>query len=209
MNTDECYFDKEAPRWDENPGRVRMANSIADIVLRSIPVNQAMRVLDFGCGTGNVTLRLQPLVRSVTAVDRSVEMLKVLADKVSSRSLTNVVLNHVDTEQGELLSGQYDLVVCSMTLHHVKQPAALLDQFSRVLVTGGFIGLADLEPDQGLFHGDRRGVFHNGFARDTMKDWLEKAGFGNISFRDVTTIPRFVPGGIKEFKIFLACAEKV
>lgn len=209
MNTEERYFDKEAPRWDENPGRVRMANSIADAIIRSIPVDPGMRVLDFGCGTGNVTLRLQPLVKSITGVDSSVGMLNVLGDKVFSRSFTNVILNRVDIEQGELLSGQYELVVCSMTLHHVRKPAELLQQFGRVLVTGGYIGLADLEPDKGLFHGDSRGVFHEGFARDTLQEWLGKAGFCNISFSNVTTIPRFVPGGIKEFKIFLACARKV
>jgi ubiquinone/menaquinone biosynthesis C-methylase UbiE len=208
MNDEKRYFDKEAPQWDDNPGRVRMANSIADALLGSIPVNRTMRVLDFGCGTGIVSLRIQPLVESITAIDSSRSMLAVLAEKVASRGLKNIMAQHLDIEQGQLLSGQYDLVVCSMTLHHVKDPAALLHQFGRVLVPGGQFGLADLEPDQGMFHGDNRSVFHNGFSRDNMRGLLEETGFENIKFRNVTTIPRFVPGGIKEFKIFLAYAQK-
>jgi len=209
MKNEEGYFDREAPLWDENPGRVRMANSIADVLLKSIPVSHSMRVLDFGCGTGLVTLRIQPLVNTVTGMDSSKGMLGVLAEKVSILNLPNVVLKHIDIEQAEPLTGQYDLIVCSMTLHHVKNPASLLQDFCDVMTPGGYIGLADLEPDNGLFHGENRGVHHNGFARETLSNWLTGAGFVNISFADVTSIPRFVPGGITEFKIFLACAQKV
>jgi ubiquinone/menaquinone biosynthesis C-methylase UbiE len=208
MNTKERDFDKDAPLWDENAGRVRMANNIADAIIRSIPVNHTTRVLDFGCGTGMITQRIQPLVQFITGVDRSGGMLAVLENKVSALRLTNVMLQQVDIEQGQVLSGRYDLVICSMTMHHVKKPGSLLQQFSQVLVKGGYIGLADLEPDQGLFHGDNQGVFHFGFSRGQMSQMLTEAGFINLSFKDVTTIPRFVPGGIREFKIFLVWAQK-
>jgi len=64
-------FDKEAAKWDENPGRVKLANEVADSIIREAAPSAGMDALDFGCGTGLVTLRIQPLVGSITGADSS------------------------------------------------------------------------------------------------------------------------------------------
>ena len=106
MNSDKRDFDKEAAAWDENPGRVRMTNAIADAIAEEIKLKADMDVLDFGCGTGLITVRLSPLVHSVTAVDGSQGMLDVLQAKIRSRNLTNVETRRLDFEKGEVLKGQ-------------------------------------------------------------------------------------------------------
>lgn len=68
---------------------------------------------------------------------------------------------------------------------------------------------ADLEPDQGLFHGYTEGTFHHGFDLDLMRAMLGQAGFTEIGFRTAAQIVRFVPEGLAPFKIFLAAARKV
>ena len=52
------------------PGRVKMAHDVARAIIGTIQPEPAMDVLDFGCGTGLLTLALQPHVRTITAVDR-------------------------------------------------------------------------------------------------------------------------------------------
>ncbi|MBP1708041.1 MAG: Methyltransferase type 11, partial [Chloroflexi bacterium] len=64
-------FDKDAANWDDNAGRVKMANNIANAILDAVRLRPDMEVLDFGCGTGLLTLRLQPLVKSIHGVDSS------------------------------------------------------------------------------------------------------------------------------------------
>ena len=118
-------FNEEAKQWDANPGRVKLANDVADAILSSTELSSDMNALDFGCGTGLVTLRLQPLVRTITGIDSSEGMLDVLRGKVRAGGLTNVQTKLVDFEKGDRIEGAYDLIVSSMTLHHVPDTAAL------------------------------------------------------------------------------------
>ncbi|MFI5354205.1 MAG: class I SAM-dependent DNA methyltransferase, partial [Desulfobaccales bacterium] len=93
-------FEKEAASWDAEPRRVKLANDVAAAIIREIKPTQDLDVLEVGCGTGLVTLRLQPLVRSITGVDSSPGMLAVFRDKVQKQGLTNVRPQLVDLEQG-------------------------------------------------------------------------------------------------------------
>lgn len=209
MNMEKRDFDKDADTWDENPGRVKMANNIANAILDTINLNSKMNVLDFGGGTGILTLRLQPFVGSITVVDSSAGMLEVLNRKIESQNLTNIRTQILDIEQGDVLEGSYDLVICSMTLHHVPETKPLIDQFYKITAPQGYLCIADLDPDDGLFHGNNDGVFHFGFDRDTMRRTFKKAGFENIEFQTAAEIVRFIPGGMRPFTIFLVTGQKL
>lgn len=208
MNSQNRNFDKDAATWDENPGRVKMANNIANTILDAISLNNNMKVLDFGCGTGLLTLRLQPFVGSIKAVDSSSGMLKVLNEKIESQNITNITTEHLDIEQGDVLKGTYDLIVCSMTLHHVKGIEPLIKQFYNIIAPRGYLCIADLDPDQGLFHGNNEGVFHFGFERDKMRSMFKEMGLDKIEFRTAAEIVRFIPGGVRPFTIFLISGQK-
>jgi len=209
MNSEKRDFNKDAATWDENPGRVKMANNIANAILEAISLESTMNVLDFGCGTGLLTMRLQPFVSSINAVDSSAGMLEVLNQKIENQNIANITPQHLDIEQGDVLGGIYDLIVCSMTLHHVKETKPLIDQFSKITAANGYLCIADLDPDQGLFHGNNEGVFHFGFNRDEIRKTLEEAGFGHIEFRTAAEIVRFIPGGMRPFTIFLVTGQKL
>ncbi len=209
MNSDKRDFDKEAAAWDENPGRVRMTNAITDAIAEDIKLKADMDVLDFGCGTGLITVRLSPLVHSVTAVDGSQGMIDILQAKVRSRNLTNVETRRLDFEKGEVLRGNYHLIICSMTLHHIGEIGPLLDQFYKVLKDGGYLCIADLDPDDGQFHGNNDGVLHWGFERSKLRYALTEARFAEI--RDHTAAEVFKPvsgGGKRSFSIFLITCRK-
>ncbi|MBN2128213.1 MAG: class I SAM-dependent methyltransferase [Sedimentisphaerales bacterium] len=204
MSDERRDFDKEAAAWDENPGRVRLAGEVADTILREVTLNAGMDVLDFGCGTGLISLRLAPLVRSVTGVDSSQGMLDVLAAKVMKQKLSNVRTLRLDIEKGDTLPGVYDLVVSSMTLHHIRDIGALLRQFRRVVSPSGRLCLADLDLDDGQFHSDNQGVLHFGFDRAELCTAFVNAGFEQV--HHVTAAEMVKPtrdGGMRRFTIFL------
>src|SRR5665647_778450 len=208
MNDKPRDFDKDAVSWDENAGRVKMAFHIANSIIGAVPLNAEMDMLDFGCGTGLLTLRLQPLVRSIIGVDSSAGMLAVLENKIQMQQLTNIQTKHLDVEKGEVLTGAYDLVVSSMTLHHVQEIKPLLAQFYKVMKPGGHLCLADLDPDNGHFHGNNAGVFHFGFDHQVLQQAIAGVGFIKIDFRQASEIVRFYPGGVRPFAIFLVTARK-
>ncbi len=202
-------FDIEAAQWDANPGRVKLADDVADAINREAAPSRDMDVLDYGCGTGLVTLRLQPNVRTITGADSSQGMLGVLQGKVRSRGLTNVQTWLVDFEKGGRVEGAYHLIVSSMTMHHVKDTGGLIRQWYDVLLPGGQVAAADLDTEDGSFHGDNTGVFHFGFDRDALKKLMQQAGFHDVRSVTASTMIREIAGGGKRaFPVFLIVGRK-
>jgi ubiquinone/menaquinone biosynthesis C-methylase UbiE len=210
MGSDKWSFDTEAATWDENPRRVKVANDIADAISCESILTSDMDVLEFGCGTGLLTLRLRPLVHSVTGVDSSQGMLSVIRAKIEAQHLSNIKALYLDLEKGDVLEGRYDVVVCSMTLHHVKEIKPLLDQFYRVIAPNGYLCIADLDPDDGHFHGDNDTVFHHGFDRATMRQEFAEAGFGEVQDRSAAEVAKPIAGGgMRSFSVFLMTGRKM
>jgi ubiquinone/menaquinone biosynthesis C-methylase UbiE len=203
-------FEKEAAGWDAEPRRVKLANDVADAIIREIEPGPDLDVLDFGCGTGLVTLRLQPLVRSITGVDNSPGMLAVLQDKVKKGGLTNVHPRLVDFERDGRVEGRFHLIVSSMTMHHVADTAALFRIWYEILWPGGRLAAADLDTEDGSFHGeDQAGVFHLGFERPAIKGLLENAGFQEVRTASAAALVKEVADiGPREFTMFLLTGRK-
>jgi 2-polyprenyl-3-methyl-5-hydroxy-6-metoxy-1,4-benzoquinol methylase len=202
-------FDKLAGQWDQNPVPVRIAGAVAEAIIRELGPGPDRDVLDFGCGTGLVTLKLQPLARTITGADSSQGMLDKLREKSGQQGLSNVAVQLVDFASGGRVWGTFDLVVSSMTLHHVPDPAALLEHWFALVRPGGRIGFADLDTEDGSFHADNTGVFHKGFDREYLKQLLQRIGFRDIRDSTATTVTREIEGnGTREFSVFLITAGK-
>jgi ubiquinone/menaquinone biosynthesis C-methylase UbiE len=160
INTKKRDFDQEAVNWDQVPGRVKVAQDIAQSMIQEITLTPDMDVLDFGCGTGLLTFALQPFVRSITGVDSSQGMLDVFKTKIKEQNLNHVKAEYIDLDKGDVLTGSYHLIVSSMTLHHIKNITPLLKQFYSILLPSGQLAIADLDLDDGKFHSNNDGVFH-------------------------------------------------
>jgi ubiquinone/menaquinone biosynthesis C-methylase UbiE len=168
-----------------------------------------MDVLDFGCGTGLLSLRLQPFVRSITGIDSSPGMLHVLNDKIARLHLSNVKTMLVDMEKGQKLTGSYHLVLCSLTLHHIPEIKPVLAQFYQVIAPRGYLCVADLDLDEGQFHEDKTGVFHAGFDRAIMRKYFSEAGFEDITDTTAAVVTKpSLNQGIREFTVFLITGRK-
>jgi ubiquinone/menaquinone biosynthesis C-methylase UbiE len=209
MSVERRDFDKEAAAWDEAPARVRLANDIAAALSEEIGLASDMDVLDFGCGTGLLTLQLQPLVRSITGVDSSQGMINVLNAKIDKLSLTNIRTQYIETEKDDFPEGTYNLIVSSMTLHHVKEIGPLLDRFNRIAAPSGYLCIADLDLDDGGFHDNNDGIFHFGFDRAALRRYFMDAGFGDIRDRTAAEVIKPVSdGGVRSFTVFLMTGRK-
>jgi len=202
-------FNKGSQQWDAEMFRVNLANGVAEIIIRETNLSKDMAALDFGCGTGLVTLRLQPLVGTITGADSSQGMLSVLEEKIRAQGLTNVRTAFLDFEKGDRMEEKFHLIVCSMALHHVPDTTALFRLWHEMLLPGGRLCFSDLDTEDGSFHSDKTGVFHFGFNREHLRKLLHSTGFSAVRDVTATSVSREVKGkGKCEFPIFLIVADK-
>ena len=203
-------FDTDAAQWDENPGRVKLTNAIADKIIEKINPNNSQTVLDFGCGTGLLSLRIAPLVKHLTGLDSSQGMLDVLAKKAEALGHKNVDTLFLDISGTEVLDRKFDLITSAMALHHVKETVNLLRKFHDALNLGGHCAITDLDTEDGSFHGDNSaGVFHKGFDRNELCSLFREAGFTEVKVDTAIVMRRLIADGSeKEFSIFLITATK-
>jgi len=202
-------FDQGAASWDAKEDRTKMAASVTAAIRKEVPLNKKMQILDFGCGTGLISLSLSPDVASLTGVDNSTGMLEVFMEKAATQNLPNVQGLNLNLAGGDDLTGSYDLILSSMTFHHVKDVPALLMKLFKGLKPGGYLCVADLDPDNGLFHADNSDIFHFGFEREVMMDLFRSAGLTKVRASTAAVMPRLGEDGVqREFLIFLVTGVK-
>lgn len=96
-------------------------------------------VLDIGCGTGSLALRLAPSAGHVHGLDFSREMIRIANDKVRAQSVANVTF-HVgafDESFTTFADGTLDAIWAGSLLHLVEDRAATLARIYRLLKPGG------------------------------------------------------------------------
>ena len=201
-------FNAIASEWDSDPGRVLMAQEVGRGMRVALSPTGQEQALEFGAGTGLVTLLMAPELAHVTALDSSAGMLDVLRQKCERKQIAQV-----ETIQGmvpdQLPRAQYDLIYSSMTMHHIDDVPALLKALADRVKPGGRVALADLDAEDGGFHREAKGVAHHGFAREAVGQWLQDAGFADVQFSTAFTVRREGDGGaMQDYPIFLAIASK-
>ena len=116
----ERFWTRRAASWDHgagnNPGLVRVVERVLD---EAAP-EPGMVAVDIGCGSGQLTLRIAPLVASVVAIDVSQKMIDLLATNASAAGVTNVTGRAVPVEHLDIEAGSVDLVVSNYVLHHLR-----------------------------------------------------------------------------------------
>lgn len=201
-------FDSVAAQWDQQPRRVELARAVSIAMIKEAQPGTSMRMLDFGCGTGLVTLALAPLVHEVVAADSSQGMLEQLSAKLIDSGINNVtpfLLPHDGL--GELLP-PFDLVVSSMTMHHISDVAGLIRMFQVVLNTGGQLCIADLAAEDGNFHDDPTGITHHGFSNEEMLHLFCGAGFSDVRTLWVMDVEKRRGNGIQRYPVNLTIGRR-
>jgi ubiquinone/menaquinone biosynthesis C-methylase UbiE len=105
------------------------------------------RVVDVGCGTGNLlALLADARVDACAGVDLSPEMLRVAAGKLAASPVRGAL---VAASAGALpfADGAFDTAVSASTLHDWPDPRAGLAEVRRVLRPGGTLLLLDWDRD--------------------------------------------------------------
>src|SRR5512147_1114061 len=137
VKLDTTHFDSKARQWDDNPVFQARGLKIAQAVRQSVPLNRNMRALDYGCGTGLLSFPLKDALGPILAADSSAGMLEVLAEKIAAQGVTNMTPLKLDLLADPPPAQRFDLIVTSMTLHHVADTDHILRILHDLLQPGG------------------------------------------------------------------------
>lgn len=145
MRGADAYFDVIAPSYDSQAlrGIPRYEEMISELV-ESLP-GKADSILELGCGTGALTLRLLKRYpsASIDLVDASEGMLEVLRRSIPRDEHARLQIVNSTFEDLNRSEGAYDLVTSSMSLHHVVDKRTLYTRIHSWLRPGGFLIYAD------------------------------------------------------------------
>ena len=153
--------------------------------LRRLPMTSGARVLDVGCGTGELMRRLRAKhPHAVLAgLDPVAEMLAVARDKLSGNE-------DLRTGYADALpwgAGAFDVVVSCNMFHYISHPVQALREMGRVLRPGGSLVLTDWCDDYlacrvcNLYLRLTNRAFYKTYRQAECRELLHAAGY-----RDVT-----------------------
>jgi len=129
-----------------------------------------IRILDAGCGTGEVSFRLAelyPLARvlGVDIIDHHLKMARERYAKLSPR----LSFEHQSVFELPAADATYDLTVCRHVLHSIPHPDRVIAELKRVTRPGGWLHL--IPEDYGMLHFQTGGRDLRGFWHETPEQF--------------------------------------
>lgn len=201
-------FDEKAATWDDNPEHISRAAEISSFIRKNLVNKIVKSALEYGCGTGQLSIELEKDLPEITLMDESEKMIAVTRKKLSALGFSHLKPMHYDLMLKPLPDHKYDLIFTLLTLHHIENTALLFEKFNALLHDNGQIILIDLESEDGSFH-DYEFHGHLGFERKALETQLKASGFNPISYEICYTITKEIePGQAKNYPLFMLVAEK-
>ena len=146
------------------------------------------KILDVGCGHGELLDYLPSSVERVVLVDKSFERQARVHERLSRQSFAGAfVIADIEQEKIPLPPASFDTVVMAALLEHLKFPAGALREIHRLLEPGGKLLLTTPTPLGGWVHKitsilgltyREAAEEHEGFyGRQSLTFLLEQHGF--------------------------------
>ncbi|MEO2078231.1 MAG: methyltransferase domain-containing protein [Bacillus sp. (in: firmicutes)] len=170
-------FEELAKRYDTEE-RMELAKVIVKEVRPELQHSKSKSLIDYGSGTGLVSLELTDLLDSILLVDSSKQMLEVAEAKISHRGISNAKVLYSDFTQGtpELKA---DIVLMSLVLLHIPDTKKILQELFNILNHGGKLLIIDFDKNENINHPK----VHNGFSHEELKERLSEVGFHSIKMK--------------------------
>jgi ubiquinone/menaquinone biosynthesis C-methylase UbiE len=128
-----------------------------------------LRILEIGCGTGNVTTRVKHAEPHADVVGIDPDPLALARAQRKARGMRGIRFQRAYAQELPFADGEFDRVLSSMMLHHLDDDvkAGAVAEVHRVLRPGGRLHIVDI--------GGHTAV-HHGLAARWMKDNPHAAG---------------------------------
>ena len=188
-------FNHKAETFD-SPKNIFLANLVCQAVEKQIDVLSDKEILDFGGGTGLLSLPLAEQTKSVTLVDISEKMLEQARLKAEQQEIKNIHFLEQDLLKNPLKQ-EFDLIVVCRVLHHMPDLDATLSLFHQHLIENGQLLLADFTKTE---------ANHHGFDLAELEKQLIEHGFSSVHSQILYSAEDLFQGNYSE--LFLTVAQK-
>jgi SAM-dependent methyltransferase len=136
-------FDRAAATYDQVG--VDFFSTVGATLVADVHVAEGAHVLDVGCGRGAALFPAAAAAGPAGVVlgfDLAPAMVELTASDAAARGLTNVTVEVQDAQEPRLQAGAFDVVVSSLVVFFLPDPAAALRTWRAALRPGGRLGLA-------------------------------------------------------------------
>ena len=188
-------FNHKAETFD-SPKNIFLANLVCQAVEKQIDLLLDKEILDFGGGTGLLTLPLAKQAKSVTLVDISEKMLEQARLKAEQQDIKNIQFLEQDLLE-KPLEQEFDLIIVSRVLHHMPDLDEALSLFHQHLKEDGQLLLADFTKTE---------ANHHGFDLAELEKQLIEHGFSSVHSQILYSAEDLFQGNYSE--LFLTVAQK-
>jgi tRNA (cmo5U34)-methyltransferase len=202
-------FDLKATGWDKNPMHWDRSKAIVEEMKKLLPLDSRMTAMEYGAGTGIASFLLSDILKEITLMDNSSEMVRITKEKIKAAGATNLKVLNFDLEHNDLDGKiKFDLIFTQMVLHHVTDIEAIISKFSKLLKAGGFLAIADLYKEDGSFHGEGF-TGHKGFDPEDLSAILSENQFKDIDYSTCFIIDREISEAeTRQYAVFLLTATR-
>lgn len=175
----------------ENPDAFEQKIAITRARIRPADV-----VLDIGCGTGSLALRLASSAARVHGLDVSREMVRIANGKAREQGVQNVTFHEGAFEEAftTFADGSLDGICAYSILHLVEDRGAALERMFRLLKPGGFFisstlclseSRVPLRPVIAVMRWFGKAPYVDIFTKATLDREIRQAGFVELTAPDV------------------------
>lgn len=173
------FFTGAAGNWDAM--RAELFGARADLLAVLDLLDSRWTVGDLGCGTGQLSEALAPVVRQVVAVDESGAMLNAAKRRLAA--FDNVDVRTGSVEALPIEDEELDVALLFMVTHFLLEPAKALAEVRRVLKPGGRLLMLDLTAHEREEYSVQMGHVWQGFTEAQARGWIVDAGLEVSRYR--------------------------
>jgi ubiquinone/menaquinone biosynthesis C-methylase UbiE len=182
-----AHLDLFTPVYDLGCCLIGLGKGFRAEVVRHLKVTGTERILDAGCGTGELIVMLKGLYPRVTAegLDPDEPALRIAGRKAIGKGL-DISWQVGAMEEMPFRDETFDTIVSTLALHHVDKEHRLgaLKECLRILRHGGRMVLVDIAPDDSTLSGRllfaALGLVESLNKRDQILSLMREAGFSGV-----------------------------
>ncbi|KAG8822331.1 hypothetical protein FRC19_006172 [Serendipita sp. 401] len=146
------HFDKAAKEgYDDNPFVEQVSKQFADLIREKCTLGKEnTSMMDYACGTGQMSRKLEPYVQKVIGVDISQGMIDYYNKRASDlgippEKMQAVYVSSLKGDDSDLDGQKFDIIVCSQAYHHFPDINKVTKDLTNLLKPGtGRLFIADL-----------------------------------------------------------------
>lgn len=178
-------YNKQAEFYDERGDGKFVAPMYSEIINR-ILIEKPKKLLDVGCGTGNVLMKLRTNEEvQLYGLDISEKMIETAKKRLGNKAELKVG----DSENMEWEDNFFDVIVCNASFHHYPNPEKVLLEMKRMLKNTGTLIIGD--PTAPIIFRPIINIFcklsNNGdyriYSKREIEELLMRCGFEPINFK--------------------------